>query len=338
LGDFILTFKKDKVPDQIDDILYDLPISQQKEFIEKIEESIKYHGGLDENSMGIVVVEILEKMNLIHRFLGSDIRNLYQAHLVYSKEDKKWYLPSMVDSNNRPIKLLDYLPVEQTIERILYSFFKEKEYASMDEILKLIYTSLVNSQRPGLDAVAKVLNRCCEKKKVKGQKREVYCWIKNIPKYEIDNQTTIIFKDYIEHNRFIEKLARKYLIDGKKVHIGSTEQRKDEKLQELSTDLTSYELGIKPEALNVIKEIDLLIFDKNNIIKAVEVVTTFETFNKAINDRFRNLLILIPNLKFDLEIYVCQSFFEKSFRDLNSPANIKDGINTKIKLIPIDNC
>ncbi len=333
LGDFILTFKKVKVPEFVDHVIYDLTRAQQEELFRKIKQNIEYHGGLDSTSMGNTVVEILADMNLLHRYAGRDLSVLYKTDFV--KKEKKWYTKEMVDIESNKVKLFDILPVDEAIEEVLRSYFHEHKHATVDEILFYIFQRLVNSERPGMDAVNKVLNRCTRKGKATGIKREVYYWKASKIPSKITRKTKQleIFEGLpLNHNDVIRKLAHASIGEGYNIHIGATEVRKDEKLRELSRELSHIDLGVPARAFKILKEIDLLVLKGNTIVKAIEVVTTFGTFNKAINDRYRNLLAVVPNLNFDLEVYLPKGDLGKARKELDTPANIQDGLNTKIKL------
>ena len=288
LGDFILTFKKVETPEFIENVIYDLSTTQQKEMEERIKQMIEYHGGIDNTTIGNLVVETLADMNLLHRFAGRDISGFYKSQFVYSKKEKKWYTKEMVEDNNVPMNLYDILPVEGAVEKLLYSYFHENKHATQDDLLFFIFTKLVNSKRPGMDIVQKVVNRCCEKYKPSGSSREVYIWKKSIAKPktpEEDTQYDIFSGASLDHNNIISMLAKKYIEGGYTVHIGDSETRKEKNLTQLSVDLDSFQLGIQPAGYRIIKEIDLLVLKGKSIQKAVEVVTSISTFNKAINDR-----------------------------------------------------
>lgn len=338
LGDFILTFKKVEEPERIDDLIYELTTGQQKRLEERIRTVIEYHGGLDNTSIGNLVVETLADMNLLHRFAGSDLSGFYKSQFVYSKKEKKWYTREMLDPANGPIKIYDVLPVERAVEHHLYSFFQEKKAAAQDELLFFIFTKLINSQRPGMEVVQNVMKRCCERIPKKGGQRDVYMWKTSVPKPAAkleNNQYDVFDASETGHNEIIGKLAEEYRRQGYSVHIGRTEVRKVKRLGEMSVELDSYQLGIPSEGYDIIKEIDLLVLKNKTIIKAVEVVTTLSTLNKAINDRFRNLLSIAPNLNFDLEIHLFNKDMDKASKELNTPANVETGLNKKVKLIPI---
>lgn len=338
LGDFILTFKKLESPGNAEKITDKLSLEQQGKLINELKELIEYHAGLDDTAIMNAVVLKLEDMDMIHRLANYDFRSLFKEHFVYLKDHRKWFTPEMVDPESSQLKPIDVIPSEQLVERLIFNFLQEKKFAAMDDLLTMIFTALVNSQRPGTNTVQNVMSRCLIKEKRKGYSRDVYVWKTSVkpPKAMIeDNQLSIFDIKAEDHNTIILKLAKRYIEEGYPVTVGETETRKDEKLRRISTELDSYYLGVSPQSFKILKEIDLLVHKAGNIQKAIEVVTTFSTFNKAINDRFRNLLTVMLNLKFDLEVHIPKSDFDKAVRELNSPANVKDGLNKKVRLIEI---
>jgi len=335
LGDFILTFKKVRVPATVDSMVYNLSTSQHMKLLERIKASIEYHGGLDNTAIGNLVVEILGDMNLLHRFAGNDLSTLYRYDFSYIRSVNKWYNKEMLANGDKPLNIYDPWPVEKEIENILRDYFNEQGSATEDELLFFIFRKLVNSKRPATDAVSKVLKRCTTKKKKRGQKREVYIWKASQLRSDIeikDNQIGMFDGHGLNHDDVIRNLANDFIKQGFNVHIGSTEKRKDEGLQALSCELSHLDLGVPQRAFKILKEIDLLILKGGSIAKAIEVVTTFSTFNRAINERFRNLLAVVQNLNFDLEVYLPKNDFEKARKELDTPANIREGLNIKISL------
>jgi len=210
----------------------------------------------------------------------------------------------------------------------------------MDELLVLVYSNLVNSHRPQISTIDKVLNRYCKRKKIKGKKRDIFIWdtttktpeeIKKI----VDAQISINLaeKKELSHNEIIKYIAmqaikRKYI-----VHVGMTEQRKSRELKMISCNLSSFDLGLPANAFKIIREIDLIILKGTTILSAIEVITSISTFNKAINDRFRNLIETTPNLKISLLAIVSDEFIKKANVELCSPANIKSGLAKAVSLI-----
>jgi len=139
----------------------------------------------------------------------------------------------------------------------------------------------------------------------------------------------------LDHNGIIRVLSTQAITLGYDVHIGKTEQRKSPILSDLSLKLTGFELGLSIDTFKVIQEIDLLILKHNNIQAAIEVVTTLSTLNKAINDRFRNLLTVAPNLEIPLFIVIRDEDASAALSEINKPANQESGLDRRVKLVKI---
>jgi hypothetical protein len=209
----------------------------------------------------------------------------------------------------------------------------------MDDILRLIYMQLVNSHRPQISTIAKVLSHYCKKRKVRGLKREVYVWNPQVKSPEQikmikSTQTSLELLPSLlpGHNAIIQNIAEACIALGFEVHIGNTEQKKSAALCALSAKLVGFEFGLSPRIFRQIKEIDLIIFKSSTILAAVEVATSIGTFNKAINDRFRNLLTIAPNLSIKLHAIVNNDDIERARVELFSPANVASSLAQNIVL------
>jgi hypothetical protein len=93
---------------------------------------------------------------------------------------------------------------------------------------------------------------------------------------------------------------------------------------------SSLELGLTPDAFRLIQEIDILVLKGNSIQSAIEVTTTISTCNKAVNDRFRNLLSIVPNLKIKLNVVLRDIDRSKTSSELHTPANIEAKLTEKV--------
>lgn len=68
------------------------------------------------------------------------------------------------------------------------------------------------------------------------------------------------------------------------------------------------------------------------MLSAVEVATSISTFNKAVNDRFRNLMTIAPNLNIALNVIVSPEDYAQARAELYTPANRKGGFASKVML------
>jgi hypothetical protein len=339
LGDFILSFKPVKPPTELEAIKSELSTEEEKNLQLKVEEIIKYHGGADETTLMTGLVPFLHESSLLHRIAKYDLKTLLEnGPFVYLPKDKKWYTKDMVEEGGL-VSIADLIPAEALVQNLVHSYLSEHKQATMDQLLILIYSNLVNSHRPQLSTIEKVVLKYCVKKKIKGQNREVFIWnprakLPDQIKRELARQTSLDFgiSVAIDHNSILKVLAEQCIKRGFDVHIGETEQRKSLELGTLSAKLTGLEFGLPPKLYSLIKEIDLIIFKSNTILSAVEVTTSINTFNKAINDRFRNLLAIAPNLIISLNIIVKKEDFDKAHSELFTVANVKSGLARRVKL------
>ncbi len=352
LGDFILSFQR---MDKIDDshkISSALTPEQERRLIEKIETLLHYHGGADENTLMTVLVPFL--MNDLHVF--TDVANFnFESFLKkYFNKDlkqKRWFTKEQYqeyyDPSQKKLRPIDFVPAEDFTQKILIEYLKQKGFATIDELLSEIYTKLVNSHRPGIEAVNKVLTKYCKLYEDKKLKKKGYVLRTDItPDKEIKKPTTInqlglfgteTISEILNHNQVIQLLAHFALELGYRVHIGKTEQNKVKEFRQISASMTfKDDFGIASEkAFKKIKEIDLLILQEYEIPVAFEVTTSIDTAREAINDRFRDLFTILPNTSIKAFIIVKDSDYYKAMEMLNSAANKKDRLNEKIRIVKI---
>lgn len=139
---------------------------------------------------------------------------------------------------------------------------------------------------------------------------------------------------YLGHNEIIE-LLYSYAIDaGYDAHIGETEQNKEPKFKAISRVMTSnLEFGVLPKVFDTLVEIDMLLLKGSAIMSAIEVTTSIDTADKAVNNRYRNMFIAMPSLNIKAFLIVKDKDFNKAHQIVNSLANIKDGISQKITVV-----
>jgi DNA modification methylase/DNA-directed RNA polymerase subunit RPC12/RpoP len=339
LGDFILTFKPVDTPDDLDAVRDELTLAEEKKLHMKAEEIIRYHGGVEDRDLWTGLMPYLSETGILARVAKFSIKSLLStAHFTFDKKAKKWYMTDMLD--NGSLSGTYVIPAEQLTQQLVYSYLREKKHATLDDLLKVIYTNLVNSQLPQMANIEKVLKRYCKTKRQKGAKRDVYVWSPSkLSPIEEERvrllQTALIFEAPLaaDHNGLIIMLARQAIAQGYDVHAGCTEQRRSPTLKDLSLQHPEFEVGLSPDTFDLIKEIDLLILKNKNIRAAVEIVITLSTLNKAINDRFRNLLHLAPNLNIPLVAVVKDDDYQAAIDELRTPVNRSEGLPEKVKVL-----
>jgi DNA modification methylase len=345
LGDFILSFKRDTA------MLYDgtsssLSTEEENSILKKIEELIKYHGGTDENLLMIGLLPYLETdMHILHKIGDKDLWSLLQKNFVWVEKEKKWFTKDMVDAEAHTVKAIDFIPAEHFTEQIIYSFLSEKQPASLDEILAIVYKNLVNSHKPGIDTIHKVLQKICDQVPLSAHSNRQGFRLKStkplettVKKPETHTQLGLFVSSKnvtdLSHNEIIELLYSYATEKGYDVHIGETEQGKEPKFRAISRAMNSHmEFGLPPKVFDTLVEIDMLLLKGSAIITAVEVTTSVDTADKAVNNRYRNMFIAMPSLKINAFVIVKDKDFKKAYQTVNSMANVKDGINQKITIV-----
>jgi DNA modification methylase len=344
LGDFILSFKREEIP-SIEVASGVLSTDEEEGLRAKVEELIHFHAGADESTLMTGIIPYLEEQKLWHKLAGADFRNFFNKHFLYDKQTKKWFTPDMIDSATKALKPLDFIPAERLTEQIVYSFLSEKKYASLDEILCAIYAQLVNSYRPGVPAITKVLDRNCTRIVLPGYPHRQGFTLKatrpvvsKVKPPTIAEQKSLfgepILATSLNHDQIITLLHSYAKKKGYDVHIGEMEQKKDPELKKISRlMISSQEFGLPFEVFKTITEIDVLLLKGSTITHAFEIATTVETANKAINDRYRNLFAASPNLLVKTYVVVRDKDFSKAYSQVFSKANVEDGISEKVKIV-----
>lgn len=349
LGDFILTFQRLDVVSDENKIKSELSKQQENTLENKILELIHFHGGADDNTIMTTLIPTLNELGILHKVSGFDWVDFLNRRFTKDKKTNKWFSKDMIEPDNKTIRPIDYIQAEEITKDLIIPYLKEKNVATIDNLLTLIYTKLVNSHRPGIEAIHKVLERYCIQVKINKSKKIGYSLrkeikpLEKIEKQQLSYQTNIFggehLSDIISHNKIIELISHYALEIGHTIHIGTTEQRKERKFKSISTEMKFKEdWGISSEnAFKKIKEIDLLILEKKEIIAGFEVTTSIDTAREAINDRFRDLFSILPNTKIITYVVVKDEDYQKALTMINSQANIKDKLHEKIKVIKVTN-
>jgi len=343
LGDFILSFQRQEISPDIEQIKDALDSAEEAVLVERTRELIDYNGGADENLLMTGLIPFLNERNLLHRLARFDFRAFFDAHFI--RKGKLWYTEEQIDVQTRALKPFDFIPAEKLTHDIIYAYLKEKRYATLDDLLNLIYTTLVNSQRPGIETIHKVLNRIAERGEMAGQKRPVYYLTKRtIREVEQSKESADVIQralfdedvllSQLDHNEIITRLMQHVTLRGYAVHVGETEQIKESAFRGVSVPMASAsEFGLPPVVFDTVKQIDLLALKGYTIVAAFEVATTVETANKAINDRYRNLFASAPNLNIRAFVIVRDADYKKAQEILYTPANALESLIQKVKIV-----
>jgi hypothetical protein len=264
---------------------------------------------------------------------------------VLVEKEKKWFTKDMVDPAAHTIKPIDFIPAEKYTEEVVYSYLQEKKYASLDEIITVIYKQLVNSHKPGMSAISKVLQRICDQVPLPGQEHRQGYTLKptsakdtTVTKPDVETQGDFFgppkMVTALSHNEIIKLIYSYALYKGYDVHIGETEQNKEPNFKIISRQMPSHvEFGLPSRVFNTIVEIDALLLKGSAITHAFEVATTVETANKAVNDRYRNMFIAMPSLNIKAFLIVKDKDADKAHQIVYSMVNVKDGISNRVAIV-----
>lgn len=348
LGDFILSFQRqEKSPMGI--VNGKLSTKQEQELVQKCSELIIYHGGADDSTLMTGLIPYLTENFLFQELAAKDFKGFLNKYFFWNKKDKKWFLDEMVDHDAETIKPIDYIPAEEFTEQVIYAFLKDKRFATLDEILAAVYEKLINSHRPGIEAINKVLNKICDKVPLRSKKgREGYRLKSRQPATKVlEAPATYTQIDLFGTHKMVTSLSHDEIIrliyvysveHGFNVHIGETEQKKNPEFKRLSRPmLSNAEFGLPPQVFDTMLEIDLLLLNKDKpvIPFAFEIATTVETADKAVNNRYRNLFIAQPNLLTKAFLVVKDKDRSKAHKTVFSPANVKDGVSKRIQILSL---
>lgn len=346
LGDFILSFRRQEKQPQLESILEALDPEEEELLRQRAQDLIEFHGGADENLLMTGLLPYLQERNLLHRLRRFDFRRFFNDHFTYDKAQKRWFNEEHLDNQGKPLTIIDYVPAKQLTEQLIVDHLYRHQYASLDDLLGVVYSTLVNSHRPGAETVYKTLSRLCDKTKLPTSKREVYLLKKGTPKRRPSKVPIVLqgqlfsaeraIVENLTHNQIIELLAH-YAVDlGYQVHVGETEQRKEKHLNEISIPmLSNVEFGIPLSAFGSIKEIDLLVAKDHVVLAAFEVATTISTANKAINDRYRNLLAAFRTWTVKAIVVVKNQDYEAARAQLLSLANERQHLSQKVRILKV---
>ena len=331
LGDFILTYRKaESLPEE--------RWIEEAEVENKIREiagqAIEYHGGAKLYTIYTRLMPFLLNNRLLETTTDQDLEPYLRKYFV--KKDDKWYFPETTAGRVPEAKVEEYAPVEARVESIIRRFLYTKHRATMDEILQVVYSRLINSNAAEYEEIAHVLNRICIK--VAGEGGKAVYQLKEerdkelLFKFAKEKVEEYRYSEESDHDTIIEQLARIGKNRDYESHIGLTEQNKDKNFRELSIPMGSnVQFGLDQIAFHRIREIDLLWIKGISIMAAFEVEVS-TSIDSGIT-RFRELFAATPTLNIPAYIIIPDKR-EKEARDkIGSLANRREGITERVKYI-----
>jgi hypothetical protein len=332
LGDFILSYQKtDKKPKR--KLIEEVEIGNKISQIAK--ETIEYHGGAKLSTIYMRLMPFLLNNNLLDKMGEKDIETYLKVHFV--RKDDKWYIKEEVTSISKEVALSieEYAPVKKRIESIVRRYLYNKGVgASMDEILDVVYSRLINSNAAEYDEITTVVNRICIKIKPKTAKREIY-QLKEERDLQLLFKTTEIESQYSEdsdHDMIIERLVELGKKKGYESHIGETEQKKDIEFRKKSLPMgDNVQYGLHPMAFDRIRQIDTLWIQGRLITAAFEVENS-TSIDSGIT-RLRELFASAPNLQIPAFIIIPDKREKEAKKKIGSLDNRQAGVTERIRYI-----
>lgn len=330
-GDFVLSYKKAEAPPEERWI-------EEAEVGNKIKEiagqAIEYHGGAKLSTIYTRLMPFLLNSGLLEKMTDRDLEPYLKKYFV--RKDDKWYFPEAKVEGVAETKPEYYAPVEARVESIIRRFLYSKHQATMDEILQVVYSRLINSNAAEYEEIVHVLNRICVR--IAGDGGKAVYQLKEerdrgllfkLPKEKVEEYR---YSEESDHDTIIEQLARIGRNKDYESHIGLTEQNKDKNFRELSIPMGSnVQFGLDQIAFNRIREIDLLWIKGISIMAAFEVEVS-TSIDSGIT-RFRELFAATPALNISAYIIIPDKR-EKEARDkIGSLANRREGITERVKYI-----
>jgi len=354
LGDFILSFQKaEKIPEK--KMIEYVDIGRRIQ--ELAAETIQYHGGATLSQIYMRLIPFLVNKRKLEEIKESDLPKYFNSK--FEEKNGRWYFKEKMDSEieeylrnynkanyDEETALLDFVPVEAKLETIIrWTLIKKgSEGATQDEIQNAVYTRLINGNAADYGEISRVLNRIAKLISVKSQKRKVW-----VLKEDLAQQ--MLFEEFLkqkekevltekekktyeisEHDLMIFRLLELGEYRGYGCHVGLKEQGLMLEFKKRSEPmLSNTQYGMDKHGFDIVREIDMLWLKGDQIVVAFEVEKS-TTIDSGIN-RFRNLFAVQPNSKINAYIVVPDKRETEAIKKLNSPANRKDGLNEKIKVI-----
>lgn len=338
LGDFILSYKKAEKPSK-EKWIEEVEIG--KKIRDTARQAIEYHGGAKLSTIYMRVMPFLLNNGLLEQIKENHLETYLKKDFIKKKD--KWYLKEYIDEKTGSLLdkgIEEYAPVKTRLESLIRRYLLESKTSTvtMDEILQVVYSSLINSDAAEYEEIVHVINRICVKKKARGGGKRDF-W--QLREKRVERSLFNIIKEKTEeygysaeseHDVMIEQLVKIGKSKGFDSHIGTTEQRKDKRFRDLTIPMGSnVQFGLNETAFNRIKEIDVL-WIKGIYIDAAFEVEASTSIDSGIT-RFRDLFAATPRTNIPTYIVVPDKRKEEAEKKIGSLANRRDGLTKRIKYI-----
>ncbi len=353
LGDFILSFQKQREPSAFRSIDY----VETGAHIERMAaEAVVHHNGAALSVIYMRLIPWLLNNNLLDTITEADVAPHLARNFV--EREGKWYLKEKQEAALREylreyskthykaeLEELNIVPVEARLGFLIRRLLYEQGSATQDEILNEIYANLINSNAAEYGEIQRVLNRLAVLQTPRrrrgaggGAARKVWrlreilereALIKGQFAGEEEGRET---QEESDHDLAIHRLVQLAGLRGLRSHIGLTEQRKYTLFRRLSSELPQRVAGMPKAAREIVEQIDVLWHNGGKGVVAAFEVERTTTITSGI-ERFRNLLAAAPDVDVALYLVVPKSRERELRSTLGSPANRKDGLHRLIAFL-----
>ena len=350
-GDFILSFQKvEEVPKK--KIMEYVDIGRRIQ--ELAAETIQYHNGATLSQIYMKLIPFLVNKRKLEEIQESALPKYLNGK--FEEKNGKWFFKGKMDldieeylkdynkeHHNEETAILDFVPVEAKLETIIRWLLINKGLvgATMDEVVNSVYTQLINGNAAEYGEISKVLNRIATENPnnkrswiLKEDLRQQMLLEKVLKPQEKEKLTEREerTREMSEHDLMIFRLLGFGEEKGCGCHVGRKEQSMMLEFKKRSEPmLNNVQYGMDKHGFDIVRQIDMLWLKGDQIIVAFEVEKS-TTIDSGIN-RFRNLFAVQPNSKIAAYIVIPDKREVEAIKKLNSPANRKDGLNEKIKII-----
>lgn len=313
---------------------------QMKHFVYDL---LTYHGSVDESEIMSALVVFLQEKGWFSKVASFNFERFLSDN--FRKDEGKWQIKDEPEvKKGTKLRPVDFLPAEQLTKTVISEFLAGSEGVSYDEIIMQVYSTLVNSYRPGVEMIHKVVEQIT--KKIGSGSSTLYVLKgRYVPLQAVKGRRAskatqgelgLVDPDMSLHDQCIKDLAIAMNKFEVKSHIGDTEKRKTSQLRTYSMALPgNVDLGLPLKVYQTLRQVDLVLFRENSIFALVEIATSVETLNKAINDRFRNIFSAAPNLGILGYCVVNDSEKTRAKEILYSLANTQINLPRKVRIYGI---
>lgn len=230
----------------------------------------------------------------------------------FDKRNDKWHVKEEDYG-----KLGDYIPLRARLKLFIPSIIirlnKTVKEFSFDDIYKNLLPLLANGRTLEREKIIAVLRDFAEET-ISGK------WRMKKPTVQVTLEPALRAKKLLTapsemtHDNILLMLARLGLYAGCSVHIGKTEQKRNDELAKVSIPTLTM-LPLRSETIRVVEQIDVLWLRGNMIFMAFEVEETTPVYSGLA--RFSDLVKSMPNIRMKAHIVAPKSKTKKIINEFD---------------------